>query len=106
MTRLHLSDQKHSKTAICSILLQFKITDFYFNIFQNVIYSCDGKAEFSAAITPVFSVTKIIQICSIGAQETFNIINVENSFFFQDSLIIRKFKRIVDIHHKYIYSHF
>ncbi len=26
----------------------------YFNAFQNVIYSCDGKAEFSA---PVFSVT-------------------------------------------------
>ncbi len=33
---------------------------FYF-IF-NVIYSCDGKAEFSAAITPVFSVTLIILI--------------------------------------------
>ncbi len=29
----------------------------YFIIFQNVIYSFDGKAEFSAAITPVFSVT-------------------------------------------------
>ncbi len=26
-------------------------------IFYNAIYSCDGKAEFSAAITPVFSVT-------------------------------------------------
>ncbi len=32
----------------------FKITVFYFNIFQNVIYSCDGKAEFSADISPVF----------------------------------------------------
>ncbi len=30
---------------------------FYFNIFYNVIYSFDGKAEFSAAITPVFRVT-------------------------------------------------
>ncbi len=29
---------------------------YYFNIFLNVIYSCDGKAEFSAAITLVFSV--------------------------------------------------
>ncbi len=27
------------------------------NIFENVLYSCDGKANFSAAITPVFSVT-------------------------------------------------
>ncbi len=24
---------------------------------SNVIYSCDGKAKFSAVITPVFSVT-------------------------------------------------
>ncbi len=30
---------------------------FYLNIFYNVVYFCDGKAEFSAAITPVFSVT-------------------------------------------------
>ncbi len=27
-------------------MLLFKITAFYFNIFQNVIYSCDFKAEF------------------------------------------------------------
>ncbi len=27
----------------CEILLQFKLTVFYFNIFLNVIYSCDGK---------------------------------------------------------------
>ncbi len=26
------------------MLLQFKTTVFYFNIFWNVIYSCDGKA--------------------------------------------------------------
>ncbi len=30
---------------------------FYFNILLNVIYYCDGKTEFSAAITPVYSVT-------------------------------------------------
>ncbi len=30
---------------------------FYFNIFKNVIYSTDDKAEFSASITPGFSVT-------------------------------------------------
>ncbi len=37
-----------------------------FNIFQNVIYSCHGKAELSAAITPVFSVKwsfRNLQIC-------------------------------------------
>ncbi len=32
-------------------------TVFYFNIISNVIYFCDSKAEFSAVITPVFSVT-------------------------------------------------
>ncbi len=31
---------------------------FYFIIFYNVIYSFNGKAEFSAAITPVFRVTR------------------------------------------------
>ncbi len=41
----------------CEILLQFKISVFYFNIFENIIYSCVGKAEFSAAITSAFSVT-------------------------------------------------
>ncbi len=46
------------KTAkLCDILLQFKITVFYLNIFLNVNSFCDGKNEFSAAITPVFSVT-------------------------------------------------
>ncbi len=31
---------------------------YYYNfiIFLNIMYSCDGKAEFSAAFTPVFSV--------------------------------------------------
>ncbi len=29
------------------ILLQFKITVFYCNIFENVIRSCDGKAKYS-----------------------------------------------------------
>ncbi len=30
---------------------------FYFNLKKIIIYSCDGKAEFSVAISPVFSVT-------------------------------------------------
>ncbi len=29
----------------------------YFNTFENLMYLCDGKAEFSVAITPVFIVT-------------------------------------------------
>ncbi len=54
------------------------------NIFWNEIYSCDGQAEFSAAITPVSHdpSEKIINYksCWFGAQETFlTIINVENS---------------------------
>ncbi len=39
-----------AKTVV-SIFLQYKITLFYFNIFSNVIYVCDGKAEFSTAIS-------------------------------------------------------
>jgi len=35
------------KTVIMS---NIKITVFYLNIFQNVIYSCNAKAEFSATI--------------------------------------------------------
>jgi len=38
----------------CSLLL-YTIGLLYYKLI--VIYSCDGKAEFSAAITPVFSVT-------------------------------------------------
>ncbi len=61
-------------------IAQFKII-IYFNIFWNVIYFCDGKAEFSAVITPVFSVTWSFRNRSnilVGAQETFIIISVEN----------------------------
>ncbi len=62
---------------------------FYFNIFWNVISSCDGKAEFSASLLQS-SVSndgsEIILMCWFGAQETFLIIKVENSwtslFFF------------------------
>ncbi len=49
--------------TVQKVLLQFKITVFYFTFsiffyyFFYVIYYCDGKAEFSEAITPVFSVT-------------------------------------------------
>uniref|UniRef100_A0A672LNZ1 Ion transport domain-containing protein n=1 Tax=Sinocyclocheilus grahami TaxID=75366 RepID=A0A672LNZ1_SINGR len=42
-------------------LNSFKLTVFYFNIFYNVMYSCDGK-EFSAVITPVFSRISIMVI--------------------------------------------
>ncbi len=46
----YLFNQKYSKTVI-----YLKITVFCFNIFKNIIYSCDGKAEISDAITPVIS---------------------------------------------------
>ncbi len=39
--------------AVLEILLQF----YFFNIYSNVIYYYDGKAEILKSITPVFSVT-------------------------------------------------
>ncbi len=51
-------------------------------MFQNVIYYCDGNAEFSASL-PRSSVShdpsEIILIWWFTAQETFLIINVEMS---------------------------
>ncbi len=38
------------KLLYCEVLLQFKITVFYLNIFLNVIYYCDGKAEISTSL--------------------------------------------------------
>ncbi len=55
---LHLFYQKYSKHSnIVKYYYLFEyIWSVYFNIVENVICSCDGKAEFSF-ITPVFSVT-------------------------------------------------
>jgi len=58
---------------------------FYFNKFKSVIYSSDGKNEFSASLlqsSVSHDPSKIILICRFAAQETFIIIiiNVENSF--------------------------
>jgi len=36
-------------------------TVFYFNIFKNVNYFCESKADFSAAITPVLNVNRSSQ---------------------------------------------
>jgi len=51
-------------------------------IFQNVIYSCNGKAEFSTSSLLQSSGShdppEIILICWFAAQETLLIINVEN----------------------------
>ncbi len=50
---------------------------FYFNLFKNVIYSCDGKVR---QLLLRSSVSEIVLICWFGAQETFLIIIiVENS---------------------------
>ncbi len=87
--RLHLFVQYKTKYN-SEIILQFKITVSYINIYYNVIYSCDGKAEISAAITPVLSITWSFRIqfnmmIWCNAQETFLIINVENINVFHDS---------------------
>ncbi len=37
----------------------------YYDFFLNVTYSCDGKAKFLTAITPVFSVTRSFRNHSI-----------------------------------------
>jgi len=47
---------------------------FYFNIFQNIIYSCDCKAEFSASLlqsSVSHDPSELILICRFSAQETF-----------------------------------
>ncbi len=38
------------------MLLLFKITAFYFDIFKNGIYSCDGEAGFPVAITQSYHI--------------------------------------------------
>ncbi len=53
--RLHLFDQKFSQDTNIMKWLQLKI--FFYIYFKWYMYSCDGKAEFPAAITSVFSVT-------------------------------------------------
>ncbi len=59
LNRLHLFDQNTVKYYITKTVKCFYNLKavFYFKMFLNVIYFCDGKAEFSAVITPVFSVT-------------------------------------------------
>ncbi len=47
--RLHLLDQKYCKTSnIVKYSYNLKQLFFYFNIFYNDIYFCNGKTEFSA----------------------------------------------------------
>ncbi len=56
--------------ALCNLI---------FYMFKNCIYTCDGKAEFSAHINLVSNCsTEIIIIYCFGTQETFNI-NFKNS---------------------------
>jgi len=43
------SQEIRQKQDYCYILLKFKVTIFYLNIFEKIINSCDGKAAFSAA---------------------------------------------------------
>ncbi len=58
-------------------LLQFKITVFYLNIYREVIYSCDGKAEFSASFlqsSVSHDSSEIILIFWFASEEKFMII--------------------------------
>ncbi len=41
---------------------------FFINIFQNVIYFCDGKAEFLVAITFMYRPTILLLIVNIRAK--------------------------------------
>ncbi len=84
ITKAALFDQKYSKTVIMwKYYYNLRYFFFLFKYILSVNYSCDGKAEFSAAITPVFSVTwsfrnhsDLLTWCSL----TFLIIlNVENN---------------------------
>ncbi len=57
LPRMHLINQKHSENSnIKKYYYSLKRTVFDLNIFLHVIYSSDNKADFSAAITPVFRV--------------------------------------------------
>ncbi len=54
-TKAGLFGQKYSKTVIVWNIIAIKNNWFVF--YYTVMESCDGNAEFSAAITPVFNVT-------------------------------------------------
>ncbi len=62
--------------------------------FKSKMYSCDGKAEFSAAITPVFSVTWSFRNHSnipISAQEHFLLLSkLKTVFIFFDLIWSKK----------------
>ncbi len=60
------------KYTYCKINLQIKRTPFYLIIFQNVIYSCDRKAEFSLLQSSVshHDPSEIILIHWFGVQDT------------------------------------
>ncbi len=86
----YLFDQKYSD------ILQF-IISFLFEYVVKCNLFLWRKAEFSASLLQSHDLSEIIQICKCAAQETFIVINVENScaaaYFcgsdiFQDSLMM------------------
>ncbi len=71
---LHLFDDKRSKNSkIVKYYYSLK-SILYFNLFLNVLYLCEGKVEFSAALLQS-SVSRdpseINLICWFASQETF-----------------------------------
>ncbi len=56
------------------MLLQFWITVFYIKIILNVIYSCNGKAEFSASLlqsSESYDPSEIIMLLNIFLESVF-----------------------------------
>ncbi len=56
------------------MLLQFWITVFYIKIILNVIYSCNGKAEFSASLlqsSESYDPSEIIMLLNIFLKSVF-----------------------------------
>ncbi len=87
----------------CEILLQFKITFFYFNIFQKVIYFCDVKADVSShylSVTWSFRnhynmliMKHFILLSKLKTVVLLKIFVETVIHFFQDSVMNTKFKR-------------
>ncbi len=67
------------KTVILWNIIAFKITVFYLNIFQNVIYSCDAKLNFQHYYSSL-QCHMILHKSFLCADVLLVIISVENSF--------------------------
>ncbi len=68
---LHLFDKKRSKNSkIVKYYYSLK-SILYFNLFGNILYLCEGKVEFSAALLQSRDPSEINLISWFAPQETF-----------------------------------